>query len=172
MLDQARKVIIEKRKLREDEASLLTEESRKFLHLGLIKRKLWHKFDFLYVATERNNLVGVCVVTHLKNWFKIGPVIILEKYQRQEYGRLLLANVVDKYKQTNIYIGSSNPAILKITEGLGFKKVNSFISLPKEIKIYLILYFFGRLDLEYILDSTKKKLKNKNKYYYFLKYSS
>lgn len=172
MTGKTEKVVIKQRKLREDEIELLIEESRKFPDLGLIKRKLWNEFDSIYVVTKNNKLVGICSITSLKKWIKIGPLIVIEQFQGRSYGKLLLTRVVEDHKNKNIYIGSSNEAVWKMAKELNFQERNGFINLPNVIKTYLVKYFLDRIDFDFIFDGIRKRLKNKNKYRYFLKYSS
>lgn len=161
---------ISNRKLNRSERELLEKESRKFPDIALIEEKVWRRWNKIYVAMENNKFVGVCVVIQLRDWKKIGPLLILEKYQNRRYGKLLISHVVNEHQNTNIYIGSSNPKVWQMAQDLKFKKVNNVWRLPTEIIIFLVNNFFQRLSLEFLLDAIQKPI-IRRKYYYFLKYS-
>ncbi len=149
---------------------LLEKETRKFPDIALIEEKVWRRWNKIYAAMENNKFVGVCVVVKLRDWRKIGPFLILEKYQNRGYGKLLIQHVLNQHSNTNIYIGSSNPRVWKMVQDLKFKKVNNFWKLPYEIKTFLVKHFFQRLSLNFLMDAVQKPI-IRRKYYYFLKYS-
>lgn len=156
--------------LTDTEIALLIEQMKNFPHVGLLSHEMWRKFDYVYVTRSNNRLIGACAVVKLHNWIKIGPVIILSKYHNKGYGKKLLTKIVNDFRRHNLYIGSSNPAVIKIVRLLGFKKINNFFKLPKEIKVYLIKYFLERLNINFLLDDIRKKLfLKRGNYSYFIR---
>ena len=165
-------LIIRERLLSDEEQQQIAKQSRTFVHLGTINPDVLQKLQNVnkfYIAEYKKDFVGFCMVVKLKKWNKIGPVIILEKFQGKGYGKRLLAEVVSRNSQYNLYIGSSHPKICQIVLGLGFKGVDSYWRLPNEIKVYIIRYFFERLNTHFIIDSLKKMVKSKSRYQYFLR---
>ncbi len=158
------------RKLHRGEADILSEQTRSFPDLGFVNIKRGVSFDTLPILMVEGKLAGVLGLYHLSKWIKLGPFVILEKYQGKGYGKKLFKEVVSKFNDRNIYIGSSHPAVWKLARNSGFWETNDFFSLPWEIKKYLVLYFMKRLDLDYIVDGLKKLIHyRKRKYRYFLK---
>jgi GNAT superfamily N-acetyltransferase len=155
-----------KRKLSENEISSLAEESRKSAHIGLIKPSLWKKFKDIYVAEDNEKLVGICAIFHLKNWIKIGPIIVLGKEQGKGIGKALISTIIQEYPKSNFYIGSSNPRVKSIASKCCFIPV-SFLLLPFEIKIYLLSYIYQRLGVEYLVDGLKKKIMLKKEFSFY-----
>lgn len=140
-----------------------------FPHLGLIEPKRWKTIRSIYTArSKKGELVGICGVTQLKRYLKIGPVVILVKYQDKGLGSLLLRRVVFEHSRQRLYIGSANPKVWTIAQKLNFQQAPSFWSLPQEIKYYLIMYFLRRLSWRFVTDALKKRLSDAGPYYYFL----
>lgn len=162
---------ITKRKLTDMEIDILVLEMRNFPDVGLYTKNQWKSFTDIYIATNNYQIIGVCVVIPIKKWIKIGPVIILQAYQEKGYGKQLLQFIVSKLKDKNLYIGSSNVRVEKIMEKLKFERVNTFVNLPGEIKIYLVKHFFQRISWEYLFDAIPKIFQKSGKYRYFVKYS-
>lgn len=147
-------------------------EMRKSPHVGLLTYNMWRKFNCVYVMRLSDKLVGVCAVVKLKNWVKIGPVIILSKYQGKGYGKKLLSKVITDFPDKNLYIGSSSPAVISIVKRLGFTRMKNFFGLPRKIKIYLVKYFLERLNLGFAVDDFRKKsFLHRDGYSYFVRYS-
>lgn len=163
------KMCIEKRKLVEEEINRLIQEMKKFPDIGLFTKNLWKDFQDIFVAQKNGNLIGVCTIVDLGTWIKIGPLIVLSKFQGKGYGKLLFTHVMNTYKKKNLYIGSSHPRIWTIVEKRGFQRVGNFFSLPFVIQRYLIMYFFKRFNSDFLFDTLRKKLISKRgpyRYYY------
>lgn len=164
-------ISITKRGLTVKEIGILSKEIAHFPDLSLVDDKLWSRYE-TYVLTIDNRLAGICAVKKLEKFVKIGPIAVLEKYQGKGYGKLLFKSVVNRYKKYNIYIGSSNSRVKMMVKKAGFKKLENFRSLPREIKIYLLKYLFDRMNIDFILDDLKKRLfYRKDKYWYFLSFA-
>lgn len=164
--------MITERRLTESEIDELIKEMRHFPDVGLYTKNQWKGFKHIFIADENNHLIGVCVVIQLNKWVKIGPVIILKNYQGKGYGKEVLKFVTEKYKDNNIYIGSSNQRVQMIMESLKFRKVSNFLNLSTEIKLYLIKHFFSRINWDFMVDSIPKLFKKSGKYIYLVKYTT
>ncbi len=159
---------ITKRPLHNPEIALLCQELHKFSEIGWLSPSGWKQFGPAYVATIGNRFVGVCNVVKLNGWTKIGPLVIIEKYQGKGLGKALLSFVVKNLQGDNLFIGSSNSKVVGITRGLKFKET-VFWSLPTVIKLYLFRYFLDRLNIMFLVDAFRKRLHTRNQYYYFIK---
>ncbi|MEK9143420.1 MAG: GNAT family N-acetyltransferase [Patescibacteria group bacterium] len=161
---------ITRRVLTEDEAHLLSEETRKSHHIGFISSLLWKTFPHVWVATVDGVFVGVCVAFPLKAWVKFGPLVVFEKFQGKGYGRRLLTHAVNQYQHANLFVGSSHPKVHTIIESLGFEEEASIFRVPFEVQRYLIRYILMRTSYAYLVDALRKKLLfRRGKYRYFLK---
>lgn len=165
-------IIIQKDKLTSHERNLLSEELHKFPHVGFISPEDWKKFSQkyeLYIARENRQLVGVCMTVKLNHFIKIGPLIVLAKYQGKGFGWKLLSFIIKRNSKDNLYIGSSNSRVWKIAEGLDFKPCFGFWKLPLEIKFYLIGYFLERLSWNFITDALSKGYGKDSEYRYYFR---
>lgn len=161
---------VRKRKLTESETQTISKASRSFPHLGLLDDQFTRFFHRIYVVAIGKKLAGICCVVELKNWYKIGPIIILDKYQGRGYGKILFSYVVADLKGNNLYIGSSNPAIWKLAESKRFISVKHYLDLPNEIKKYLATYLRQRFGLNFVFDAIYKKIKHgRGEYKYYIK---
>ncbi len=162
-------VTIQERKLTKQEINILAQETRKSIHIGYIAPPVWGKFRRVFVASNGNNLLGVCVVVPLKRFLKLGPVVVLEEHQGKRIGSKLLSAVVNTLCHNNLYIGSSNVQIRKIILKLGFNEVR-YLQLPLEVMRYLLGYIWQRGSLQYLQDSLAKIFRHRRgKYRYYLR---
>lgn len=164
------KIDISKQELKDEEIEILMHEMKSFPNVGMVPKDMWRQFGNVFVITRNRSLIGVCVVILLKNWVKLGPFIIRNKFQGKGYGKILLTHVVSDLKNKNLYIGSSNSVVGNIVQKLRFRSVKSFFQLPLEIKLYLLKYLFGRLNIGFLLDYFRKRfLIRKGKYQYYIR---
>lgn len=163
------KYSITKRGLTVNEIALLIAEMRDFPDIGMLRANLWREFSHVFILQENHTFAGVCVAIPLEQWVKIGPVIVLKRFQGKGYGRALLSFITNHYRTTNIYIGSSNRKVAHILGSLGYRTV-SFFQLAKIIQRYLLIYIFKRIDRHFIIDAIKKLIFHKrDRYRYFIK---
>jgi len=160
---------IVRRKLEDQEIKSLIADTKSFPDLTYVSKSRWQSFASPYVLEIDNSFAGVCIIYELTNLVKIGPLVILKKYQGKGYGKILMKKVIDDNNDKNLYIGSSCPILSKIVIGFGFKKVTVF-SLPKEIKLFLIKQLFDYLSFNLITEAVRKRLNLKRgKYGFFVK---
>lgn len=160
---------IEKRLLTQSEADLLTESMSQFPNIGFIEKNSWNTlFSTIFVATKDHELVGICSAVLLKGWVKIGPFIILEKFQGKGFGKILFTHVVQQFPKKNRYVGSSNPFVWKIAEQNKFRKVKNFWHLSGEIQRYLLIYILKRISVYFYIDALKKLFQRKFPYRYYV----
>ncbi len=163
-------ISIVKRKLSQQESVVLAAETKKSPHIGYIAPHIWKNFNHVFVATNGQELLGVCVVVPLRNYMKIGPIIVLSEHQGKHVGSRLLDRVAKAYRNHSLYIGSSNSRVQHVVERLGFSQV-SYWQLPLQIKLYLLSYLWQRGNIDYILDSlTKIARHRRGKYHFYLRH--
>lgn len=164
-------VKIIKRQLTDKEVTLLIEEVKKFFSPIVGYKDKWKQFDVVYVATENNNLVGVCGVEMHNNWLMLHPFVVLKNYHGQGIGSLLMGNIVKDNKSKNIFIGSQNLAVKKIAKKLGFRTV-PLLFLPLIVKWYLFKFTLDSCNTEFIHALLMKRSMPRGKFYCFIKYNS
>ena len=112
---------------------------------------------------------GVCVVFFLKDWVKIGPLVILKKFQGKGYGGQLLKQVVDENRDKNLFIASSNKVVEKMALRLGFTR-KKYFDLPISIKLFLLKQLYDYLNARLVLEAVRKKmLLKRGKFKFFLR---
>lgn len=160
------------RKLTDQEKQILERETKKSPHMGFIRRDVWTSFEKVFVLQNNIQLIGVCAPIRLRHWYKLGPVLVLSKFQGSGFGKKLLSHALNYFPHTNLYIGTPNPRVVSIVTKLGFVRVNGWV-LPLEIKAYLLSYLFQRFSWEYITDAIQKKFTSHQwKYSYFVLHES
>ncbi len=148
---------------------MLAGETKQSPYIGYIKPQIWQEFSDVFIANHKGVLIGACVIVPLSGWVKIGPFIVMSSYQGKGVGKRLLTHVTTYFKNTNVYIGSSNPKVIQMASNLRFQNIG-FVKLPREVKLYLISYLLQRASWEYIVDALRKKLTSKRFVYkYFIK---
>lgn len=163
-------IFIIERKLTGEESGLLEQETKKSIDIGLIDKTMWNSFDELFVIGMTDMFIGACAIMYLHGWIKVGPIVILERFQGKGCGAKLLYHIVNRYKNKNIYIGSSNKKVQSIVKKLHFQTEHHFLKLPREIQLYLINYLVRRISWKFVIDALRKRLFiQRNTYLYFLK---
>jgi len=157
---------IVRRKLEDQEIKSLIADTKSFPDLTYVSKSRWQSFASPYVLEINNSFAGVCAIYRLTNWVKIGPLVILKKYQGKGYGKTLMKKVIDENNDKKLYIGSSCPIVGRIVTGFGFKKV-TLLSLPKEIKLFLIKQIFEYFSFNLITEAIRKRLILKREKYNF-----
>ena len=85
--------------LTEEEITKLISSIKTAPDLAFVDRKNWKRYPNPYCVFADKEFAGVCCITETKHWIKIGPLVILPKYQGKRLGKLLFNTVVEK--QTN-----------------------------------------------------------------------
>lgn len=161
-----------KRPLLNKEINLLIADIKLFPDLVYVGRKKWLSFKNIYVAEKERDLLGVCVIYELKNWIKLGPLVVLKKHQGKGIGKTLIKKIVKDLKEKNIFITSSNPLVKKIALSMDFE-VRSFFSLPYGIKLFLIKQLIEYVGLTFFIETLRKKIIfNKKSYLFFIKHGN
>jgi hypothetical protein len=148
-------ITISKRYLSNKEIDLIIEEIKKFPNPVTIRRS-WQRLNEVYVAVNDKELAGVCGITKLKDWTKVGPFVVFEKYQNQGLGKKIFTAVLKDYPSSNLYVGSRNLAVARIVEKSGFYEVKPR-NLPTDIKICIIRHILENLSIEYLKELIRKK---------------
>jgi hypothetical protein len=164
------KIIIQRRRLSDKEIDLLVNEIRKFPN-PLTGRKTWSLLKEVFIVSTGNDLVGVCGVIKLKNWIKLGPFVVFEKFHNKGFGKRLFNSIITQYFDSNLFVGSRNPAVAKIALRFNFKEIKSIWELPSVIRWYLLRYMLKTLNLDTLREFIRKKPTSEGPYRYFIKQS-
>lgn len=147
-----------RRKLREDEMQKLVDNTKSFPDLNYIDSTLWRKFEKPYVLKVDNDFIGACQVYELKDWIKIGPFVLLQKYHGKGYGKTLLNQILIDYVDKNVFIASSNTALKHLLKKSNFRQISSYFNLPINIKLFLIKQIVELLHINMITEFIRKRL--------------
>lgn len=164
---------IVRRKLTNEEVDLLIHDTKSFPSLVYVSKERWLGFENPYIIGESDNFAGVCMVYELKDWIKIGPLVVLKKYQSKGFGKQLLYQIVKDYKDKNIFITSSNTNVKKILDKFNFTYINNYFSLPFEMKLFLIKQLYEHFNFNMLVEFIRKFFTlSRRKRYYYVKYSN
>ncbi len=158
----------EKRKLTDREVYLLYNEIKKFPN-PLTDKKTWQSLKKVYILYNDKDIIGVCAIRELDKWVKLGPFVVFKKYHKQGFGKMILHKIVRDYSNSNLYIGSRNPAVAAIATSLGFQEEKNIWTLPKTIKLYLVENILQNLSFEYFKEFLRKKPTQEGSYRFFLR---
>ncbi|MBD3362509.1 hypothetical protein GF362_02210 [Candidatus Dojkabacteria bacterium] len=162
---------LEERQLNESEISLLMSAIKQITSIFYIKKSMWSAYKYVYVIMKESEFIGVCVVVPFKNWKKIGPIIILNEFRDQGFGRKVFKEVIKRNRKSNLFLGSSNPKIHNIIKDFGCEYTSSFFKIPKEGKYYILKHLFKTMSWNFILEFFQKLPKRiQSEYKYFYKY--
>lgn len=166
-----KKTVFKTRFLKKDEIISLTEEVKFFPDLIYVSERIWKK-QKAHIFEVDNRFAGVIVAYQFNDWVKLGPLVILNKYQGKGLGKELLKYAIDRYSRKNIFINSTNPKVERIAASLGFKKKHSFLSLPQTVKIFLLKHSFEYVGIKTIREAIRKRLTGRRgKRLYFIRFS-
>ena len=161
---------INKRKLREEEITLLIDETRKTPFMTGHSKREWRNFSDAFVAEVKNNFAGVCVDIDLGfNWVEIGAIIVLEQFRGAKIGKKLFIEAFNyaESKKKNIYIVSRNPIVKKWMQENKMILANHVFNLPFPIIWHDIIMFFS---LYRILEFFRKSVLFRHKAEYIYGY--
>ena len=82
-----------------------------------------NKSSFIVTVRNENNIAVACGRALSDNMFftTIPDIFVNPKYQSNGFGRIIVQQIIEKYKYTKIYLGSQ-PGNEAFFEKLGFKK--------------------------------------------------
>lgn len=163
------KILINKRKLSDKDINLLNKEIKKFPNPVFLTNKHWQELKTAYVAEIDGNIAGICSVNKFKNWYKLGPFVVFERYHGKGIGKKILKKIVDENRYKNLFIGSRNNIVWNIVESLGFKEEPNFFMLPMEIKSYLLRSLLWCLDIDFMKELIRKKSTNQGPFRFYLR---
>lgn len=161
-------ISIIQRQLTDKELDLLIEEVKKFYSPVVGYKDKWKQFYTVYIAVQNNSLLGVCGIEKINDWLMLHPFIVLEKYQKQGIGKLLIEHIVNDNKESNIFIGSQHIVVARIVGKLGFKEVNPW-KLPWRVMLYLLKFIVESLNISFIKERIRKRNLSHGEYKCFIK---
>lgn len=150
-------ITIERRKLSESEILELVKDIRQFPNLAYVSPNRWRSFKNPYCISVEGNFAGVCVIYYIKNWIKLGPFVLLEKYHNKGLGKKLFQKIIQDNIKLSIFAASSNPAVQHLITSYNFQRVPNFFFLPIPIKFFLIRQFIEYLNLIFVYECIRKK---------------
>ncbi len=166
-----KKTVIKIRFLKKDEIASLTEDVKHFPDLVYVSERVWRKRK-AHVLEIGNRFAGVVVVYRFNGWVKLGPLVVLGKYQGKGLGKKLLKHAIDRYKKSNILITSTNPKVGRIASLHGFKEMGGLLSLPLVVKLFLLKQFLEYLGIKTVFEALRKRLAGRRgKRLYFIRFS-
>lgn len=160
-------VKIKKRKLKEEEITILIDEIQKTPFMNGHSKREWRKFSDVFVAEMKDKLAGVCVAIDLGfNWVEIGAILVLGEHRGMKIGKQLF-NITFDYAESkkNIYMVSRNPIVKKWMFDKKMILANHVFNLPFPIIWHDIIMFFS---LYRILEFFRKSVlfRHKSEYIY------
>lgn len=128
-------------------------------HIVYIKSSFFKKLK-AKKAYVNNQFAGVCCVAEInKNLNKIGPMIVLEDFEGMGIASKLLKETIEQYKDADLFIHSSNPAMIKVINKYNFTRINGIRNLPLEVVSYLLSgHILMNMDLSLAKFFLKKRL--------------
>lgn len=150
-------ISLHKRRLRKNEIDLINREIKKFYNPVFLSKTHWNELVNAYVAEVSGEIVGICSIAKINDWFKLGPFIVFEKYQGKGIGKMIFKKISDENRSNNLFIGSRNPGVWSIAKGLGFREETNKWVLPNEVKFYLLKSLLWVFNLNYISELLRKK---------------
>ena len=152
-------ITIKVEKLESSKRQLLSEAIKDTIHIVYFKDTSWDRLvlNSVYVNKEFAGVCGIDVIN--SSWAKVGPVIVLSKFRGKGLGKLMIDYVLKDYKDRNLFIHSSNPAMIRIIEKTTFKKLNSALEVPLRVSVYLLSkHILLNLDLNMVKYYLKKRV--------------
>jgi GNAT superfamily N-acetyltransferase len=128
-----------------------------FPNLAYVSPSRWQHFKKPYCLLIGDQLAGVCQVYEFNNWIKLGPLVLLAKHHGKGLGKILLGKIIDDHTRTNIFIASSNPAVIHIVESLGFQRISHYFLLPQEVKLFLFKQLIEHVNITFVREGIRKK---------------
>lgn len=147
---------------------MLVREIRKFPN-PLTSKRMWESLSKVYILYLENELIGVCGIYELRNFIKLGPFVVLQRYHHQGFGRKIFQEIVNDYFESSLFIGSRNPAVAKLAITLGFFEEKNILKMPLDIHLYLITNLIQNLSLGYLKEVIRKNPTKEGPYRFFFK---
>lgn len=161
---------IEKRKLKNKEIEILINEIQNFPAPFYIRKKVWISYTNNYILKINSQFAGVFVLNRYGDWFKLGPFIILKKFQNKGFGKILLSRIFEDYKLTKFFLVTPSLAVKKLAKQFQFKRIKNYFFLPIDLKILLLKQILDYSDFIFIKEIIRKSLLFKrDKTEYFIK---
>lgn len=150
-------ISIVRRMLTDPEITELVENIRLFPDLAYVSPKRWKHFTDPYCIIVNGHFAGICAIYTFNIWVKLGPLVLLKKYQGNGLGKKLLTNIFEDYHDKSIFIASSNPIVQHIAKTNKFTELSSFFSLPREIQSFLLKHLAEHMNTQFIVEGIRKK---------------
>ena len=167
------KVEIIKRRLTDYEIDKLICDIKFYPDLTYVSKNHWKRIKTLLVLEEEHQFAGVCAVYEFRGWIKIGPLVLLNDFHGKGYGKLLVSKVLNSYHDKNIFAASTNPIVKSLLLKLHFANIDSFMSIPFEVKLFLFKQMIEYFNIPLVSEAIRKRITTKRgAFSYYIKYSN
>jgi len=152
-------IITKDGKLSDEEIVELTKRITTSYHIVYIKSSFLKKMK-AKKAYVNKQFAGACCVAKIKDrLYKIGPMVVLEDFEGIGIASQLLKEIIEQNKDKDLFIHSSNPAMLKVINKYKFTRVENFRNIPLEVLTYLLSgHILKNLDLNLVKYFVKKRI--------------
>lgn len=134
--------IIKSKKITLFQTKMLISDIETYEHIVFVGEKTFRLFDSYYFADVDGEFAGVLCINRFGSWTKFGPFVLRKKFQGKGIGSKLFAYAVN-HESGNLYVGSSNPAVLKLVTKHEFTKCLSYKDIPWQVRlIYLKMSWY------------------------------
>ena len=152
-------IVIKDEKLTDKEIARLTKRIVVSEHIVYIKHNFFQNLK-AKKAYVNKQFAGVCCLAIInKKLNKIGPMIVLEDFEGMGIASRLLKETIDQHKDVDLFIHSSNPAMIKVINKYKFTKIDGFRNLPLAVVTYLLSgHILRNMDFKLVKYFFKKRL--------------
>ncbi len=150
-------ISITRRNLTVPEINELVSDIRLYPDLTYVSSSRFRHLTEPYCVSIDGFFAGICGIYSFDTWIKLGPLVLLHRFHGLGVGRKLLDKIITDYKNTPIYIASSNPVVQHIITSHDFKQIPSYFNLPNEVKLFLVKQLVEHLNWNFLKESTRKK---------------
>lgn len=154
------------------EAKALVSALKDFPDIIYVPLQRWLSIKAPYKVYIDEVFAGVCVVYAVsKDCVKIGPMVVLEKFQGNGIAKIFLKRILVDYKDRKlIFIASSSSKLQKILPRFGFAQQKSLLLLPWSIKVFLVKQMLTWMSIGLIWESVRKRgCMKRNQMLYYLR---
>lgn len=111
-----------------------------------------------YIIEYNGASAGMCGVYLDNAWIKIGPLVLLSRFQGLGLSRKIITAVMRDFSKQNMLILSSHVKVQHIIGTLGFEKLQSLGDIPLPFKIFLCRQLITLVSPTLILEKIRKSV--------------
>jgi GNAT superfamily N-acetyltransferase len=145
IIKRMRSLIIVRQNLNQQQVAKLINDTWFFPDLVYISSKRWLNYHKPYVIYLNQQFAGACAICEFRDWIKVGPLVLLKKYQGLGIARQLLTQISSEYSQQTIFVSTTNERLQNLLVKFQYKDLGSFWTVPVPMGWFLIYQFFQYL---------------------------